>query len=186
MTAMEWRPGLWNLFGWGKGLRLPAGIPDSCSSQGIHKIAIFFGFRALGDKGIAILLKPWWCLWNIIGNGFLTAIQLLEIFGLTGFTATNEFLSILSERSFNYKFKNLNEFLKVNIKGMIKTMILESYNWDKFEIRLCWKDIIQEEQVLVNKVKTEMKMDFKTIGYENGMEKMLHWATKETIWCPNS
>lgn len=53
-----------------------------------------------------------------------TAFQLLESFGSACLTAPGEFLSILSELNFIYKFKNL--FFLINSKKVIKNLILES------------------------------------------------------------
>lgn len=37
--------------------------------------------------------------------------------------------------------------------------------------RLCLKYVMEEEQILPNKIETDLKMDLKITGYKNDMEK---------------
>lgn len=46
-------------------------------------------------------------------------------------TGVDKFLSILSDRSFKYMFKELKYIFGIKNKRMIKMLILQSYKWTK-------------------------------------------------------
>lgn len=49
---------------------------------------------------------------------------------------------------------------------------------------LCLKDAMKEEQVISDKIDTDLKVDLKRIGYKNVMEKIMLWRYK--VWCLNN
>lgn len=110
-----------------------------CEETG--KLTVSSRFRVLGDKRNPFLLILQLTSFNRIldpilsflipfRNDLLIAFQLSGTFGLRHFTALCEFSSILSERSFKYKFEDLSYYFLIITTQMIKTLILESRKVD--------------------------------------------------------